>query len=68
MQMFQCQFLQNILLNNYWLDKWKILDTNRERQRGGKRLAKRALHVAGVIHCFDSLCTYRGRVAFHHAC
>ena len=31
-----------------------------KRQRGAKRLAMRALHVAGVIHCLDSLCTYRG--------
>ena len=25
--MFQFKFLQNILVNNYWLEKWKILDT-----------------------------------------
>ena len=36
---------------------------NSERQRGVKRLAKRALQVESVIHSLDSLSTYRGRYA-----
>ena len=60
--MYACTICySNILLNLCIGILCTICYSNSEHQRGAKHLAKGALHVEGVIHCLDSLCTYRGR-------